>query len=72
MMCGKSSFQIATDKGEITVIDIWKKKIVLYGNEKIKKDFKYLFKELDANQKNISNDYYYFIIICEQRKKYSY
>lgn len=69
MMCGKSSFQIATDKGEITVIDIWKKKIVLYGNEKIKKDFKYLFKELDANQKNISNDADSLIIICEQKKK---
>lgn len=51
------------------MLDIWKKKIILYGNEKIKKDFKYLFKELEVGQEDVSDDIYPLIVICEKEKK---
>lgn len=35
------------------MLNIWDKKIILWGNPKIKKDFAYLFKELDIDEESV-------------------
>lgn len=58
-------------------MEIWNKKIILLGNIKIKNDLTFLYEELDFEQRNLNEDFYfleenkdrYFIVICEIETK---
>lgn len=58
------------------MLDIWSRKIFLYGDDEIKNDFKYLFGKLDIDAANLNDDLdfipentdRYFIVICKKEK----
>lgn len=55
--------------------DIWNRKIILFGNEQMQLDFKYLFGKLDIEQIPLGSDLSFtkklknfLIVVCEQEK----